>query len=159
LQFFQIFQSKWGDTYHGTTIISLDQIKKAEAELNFHFPQIYFDCITKIGIFDTAMDLLDQIVDQKLHIHDLAEMAHPKDIPEDMQGWQEAGMPEGLIPFAKDCMGNAFCFAQEEAGGQRKNDLSVYFFDHDLDEVELEANSFVAWIESFNAVVPTKQEV
>jgi SMI1 / KNR4 family (SUKH-1) len=72
---------------------------------------------------------------------------------------QDAGMPEGLIPFAQDSMGNKFCFAQDEATGERKMDLGIYFFDHDLDEVFLEANSFAEWIESYTAIIPIKHAI
>ncbi len=69
-----------------------------------------------------------------------------------MRGWQEAGMPEGLVPIAKDCMGNLFCFDLDDGQEIRKLDGPVYFWDHDFNEVQHEAASFETWIGKYNSL-------
>ena len=154
VQSYQSFLDRWCDTYHGVEKVTLDEVIKAERDLAFKFPQFYLDCVTQLGVSGTSAALLDQIVDRNLSIRDISELHHPNKIFENMRGWQSAGMPDGLIPIASDCMGNSFCFDADDGKIERATDAKIYFFDHDSNEieVELEAETFASWIAGFNAI-------
>jgi len=60
-------------------------------------------------------------------------------------------MPEELVAFATDCMGNLFCFpAESDASGEPP----VFFFNHDDRTLDVIAPSFTRWIEEFCGVAP-----
>jgi SMI1 / KNR4 family (SUKH-1) len=153
MQFYKDFLMCWGYTPHK---VSTRVLERVETNLQFKFPKIYFDCVNKIGIFGTTLNLLSQIVEQNIAIHDLSEMIHPNKIAATMKGWQEAGMPEGLIPIGNDCGGNLFCFDLDDGMPARLDEAPIYFFDHDFDEINLESKSFEEWISSFNSIESLK---
>jgi SMI1-KNR4 cell-wall len=140
------FYALWGENYHSPVKFTPGKLAAVEGKLGFLFPQSYVRAIGTCGAFSTRAVLLDTIVDRNLNMRDINEFLEPTEIGEVMLGWREAGMPEGLVPFAKDCMGNFFCFNKEDGQAVRKADCPIYSWDHDFNAVDLEASSFEAWI-------------
>jgi len=149
---FARFQEIWGSDYAPPVKMTPNELAVVERSLGFLFPQIYVDAIGRCGAFSARSELLDLIVDRHLDLRDVDEFFNPSEIRDTMLGWREAGMPEGLIPIAKDCMGNLFGFDEEDGQTARMPDSAVYFWDHDLNEVYHEAEGFDAWIGRYNSL-------
>jgi hypothetical protein len=138
----------WCREHYKPRRISLKAIEKIEAELGFTFPPYYREAMIYYGSSDVSIALLDAIVDGNLNLRDVSEIIRPSKIQSEMSGWQKAGMPQHLVPFARDCSGSLFCFSKNdkpEPGG----DIPVHYFDHDFHEVDIEADSFEDWIKGF----------
>jgi hypothetical protein len=58
-------------------------------------------------------------------------------------------MPDDLIGFGNDSMGNMFCFKKLNPNSERPDDLSIWFFEHDFNEVSRISESFNSWLESY----------
>ncbi len=147
------FVSAWSFP-EDTLPVPMESLVRAEKVARIQFPSVYIDAMTLHGPCSARIELLDLITDNNLNLRDVSDFINPDEIAETMRGWDEAGLPEGLVPFAKDCMGNLFCFAATEASAERQGDSPVYFWDHDYHEVEQETDSFVLWLERFNALAP-----
>lgn len=146
------FYDRWGETYHPAVKPSLAHIADVEKQLGFAFPAVYVGAVTQTGTFSVRVALLDEIVDQRLDLRDISEVLNIGEIHETMSGWREAGMPKEMIPFASDSMGNIFAFDARDSLGGRRPDCPIYFWDHDFDEVSLEASGFDEWIAKYNAI-------
>ncbi len=101
------FYALWGSDYHTPVRPTPDELGTVERELGFHFPQAYLNALGTHGAFSTVGALLDIIVDRNIPMRDLSELFVPNEIRETMLGWQEAGLPKGLVTIAKDCGGSA----------------------------------------------------
>lgn len=142
------FLDMWCRDHYKPRKTSTNAIKKIEAELKFVFPPRYREAMTSYGSSGVSIALLSAIVDLNLNLRDVSEITRPLKIQSEMKGWQNAGMPQHLVPFASDCSGNLFCFSRNDKP-DLAGEVPVHFFDHDFDEVELEADSFEDWIKGF----------
>lgn len=61
------------------------------------------------------------------------------------EAWREMGLPDDMIAFASDCMGNLFAFD----GVPLNSNSGVWFFDHETGETALVAPSFKDWIQQY----------
>jgi cell wall assembly regulator SMI1 len=142
------FVNLWCKGHYKPRKISRNKIEMVEAELSFKFPPSYREAMISHGSTDVMISLLDTIVDQNLNLRDVSEIFQPTKIYDTMVGWQDAGMPKHLIPIAKDCAGNLFCFSAQDTPDSSQ-EIPIHFFDHDFDEVELEADSFEEWVKAY----------
>ncbi len=124
---------------------SLDEIHQIEIELNTVLPQSYIDFMTEYGEA-YAPSLLSLIVEEDSELHDLQNITTIKDTIEGTKMYWSGGMPDDLIGFGNDSMGNMFCFKKYDQKSERPNDLPVYFFDHDFVKVSKISNSFDSWL-------------
>lgn len=125
-------------------------IQKLESTLGIRLPNCYVYLITKYGDL-YAPNLLDAIVEKELELNDIQNFLLPNQILEDTKAYEIAGMPEGYLAFASDCMGNMFCFKIDECKRQL-NEPSIWFFDHDFVEIESIANNFNEWLGNYVVV-------
>jgi len=52
-------------------------------------------------------------------MRDVSDFLRPSEMVTVTEDWRDMGLPEELVAFAADCMGNLFCFsAKAGAGGQ-----------------------------------------
>lgn len=131
--------------------VSEAELESAEGRLQTRLPADYRDAVLQFGLPRPTIDLLDAIVDRELDLNDLSDFLSPAEIVAVTEDWRDLGLPEELVAFATDCMGNLFCFPTEaDAGGE----VPVFFFDHDDRTVDAIAPTFTRWIEEFCAVAP-----
>ena len=127
---------------------SLDEIHQIEIELNTVLPQSYIDFMTEYGEA-YAPSLLTLIVEEDSELHDLQNITTIKDTIEGTKMYWSGGMPDDLIGFGNDSMGNMFCFKKYDQKSERPNDLPVYFFDHDFVKVIKISDSFDSWLRDY----------
>jgi SMI1 / KNR4 family (SUKH-1) len=136
----------------------------ALAEVERHFGAALSDAykreVLAHGLPRPRRALLTSIVDRELDIHDVENFYNPAEIIEFTRGWRSAGMAEDLIAFASDCMGNQHCFRLSKGILQKEIVVrpEIWFFDHDLVEVDLEASDFDAWINRYCEIEPVPEE-
>ena len=72
-----------------------------------------------------------------------------KDTIEGTKMYWSGGMPDDLIGFGNDSMGNMFCFKKLPPDSKRPDDLPVWIFDHDFNKVSQISDSFDKWLKAF----------
>lgn len=145
------FVALWTHPAHVPARVSRDDLEGVERRLQSQLPREYKDAILAFGLPQPTIDLLNSICDRELDLRDVSDFLGPDEMVEVASEWRDLGLPEELVAFATDCMGNLFCFATEAgAGGVQP----VFFWDHDSKEVDIVAPSFSRWIEDFCSVAP-----
>lgn len=71
-------------------------------------------------------------------------MQLPSEMIEQTKMYIQAGMPEGFLGFASDCMGSVFCFKVSEI--LNSEGAGIWFFDHDFCEIEKINENFNEWL-------------
>ena len=145
------FISLWTHPDCGPAPISLDDVQSLERRLQTQLPSDYKDAILEFGLPRPTIELLDAICDRQLDLRDVSEFLGPDEIVEETREWRDLGLPEELFAFAKDCMGNLFCFPSDPNGDAVR---PVFFWDHDSKEVDTVASSFSGWIDDYCRVAP-----
>ena len=145
------FIALWTHPEHTPDPVSEDDLDDAEGRLQTRLPTDYRNAVLQLGLPRPTIELLDAIVDRELDLRDLSEFLSPAEIVSVTQDWRDLGLPEELVAFATDCMGNLFCFPMQADGG---GEVPVFFFDHDERTVDVIASSFTRWIEEFCRVAP-----
>ncbi len=131
--------------------MSEGELERAEVRLQTRLPADYRNAVLELGLPRPTIELLDAIVDRELDLRDASEFLSPTEIVAVTEDWRDLGLPEELVAFATDCMGNLFCFPTE---ADAEGAVPVFFFNHDDRTVDVIAPSFTRWIEEFCAVVP-----
>jgi hypothetical protein len=117
----------------------LDAIEQA---LNTKLPAAYRQFMMRFGVVYTP-SILDEVADERLGFPDIQEFIKPAHVIRDTKSYWAAGMPEDVIGFASDCMGNMIGFRRQTVAC---DDAPVVFFDHDYVEVSEIAPSFDAYL-------------
>jgi SMI1 / KNR4 family (SUKH-1) len=114
------------------------QIDTIEAALDTKLPAAYRQFMTRYGAVHTP-GILDEIADRNIEHSDVQDFLEPQQAIEDTKLYWSAGMPQGVIGIASDCMGNMIGFHRQSTP---TDDAPVVFFDHDFVEVYELASSF-----------------
>ena len=149
-----LFLAKWVHADYPPSPVSLEQLEEVEHQLGVRFPESYRKAVLEVGLLSPTLALLDAIVERELDIHCLGDFYPPAEIGEQTLAWRELGMPEQLIAFAGDPMGNMFCFDRDRLRSGAADCGTIFFFDHDFGIVEPIAPNFNAWIDAFADVEP-----
>lgn len=145
------FIALWTHPDYAPAAVSEEELEGAERRLLTRLPADYRNAVLEFGLPQPTIELLDAIVDRELDLRDVSDFLNPAEMVTVSEDWRDLGLPEELVAFATDCMGNLFCFLDEaDASGERP----VFFFDHDSKEVEVIATSFSHWIDHFCGVEP-----
>lgn len=139
------FIARWADPDYPPKPLSDEALKAVEARFGFAFPADYRQAILRVGLVSPTIALLDAIDDGGLEMADLSELLDPAGMVARTEDWRDMGLPDELVTFGSDCMGNLFCFRTD--GGP-----AIVFFDHDFGTTEEIAPSFTAWIDRFCAI-------
>lgn len=145
------FIALWTHPDYASDPVSDGDLERAEGSLQTRLPTDYRNAILQLGLPRPTIELLDAIVDRELDLRDVSDFLSPAELVSVTDDWRDLGLPEELVAFATDCMGNLFCFPTEADDG---GEVSVFFFDHDEMTVEVIAPSFTKWIEAFCGVAP-----
>jgi hypothetical protein len=148
---FNRFITLWTHPDYPPHAVSEDELSQAEVRLQTKLPAEYRNAILQFGLPRPTIQLLDTIVDRELDLRDVSDFLSPTDLVAVTEDWREMGLPEGLVAFATDCMGNLFCFPTE---GGTEAEGSIVFFDHDDQTVDLIAPSFIQWVDEFCGLAP-----
>lgn len=127
------------------------ELERVESRLATRLPADYRSAVLQFGLPSPTIELLDAVTDRQIALSCVSDFLDPAEMVAATEDWRALGLPEELVAFATDCMGNLFCFpAAAEAAGE----ASVFFFDHDERSVEEVAPSFTRWINDFCEVAP-----
>lgn len=145
------FISLWTHPESTPDPVGEDELDAVEARLRTRLPADYREAMIQSGLPRLTIDLLGTIVDRQLDVRDVNDFLPPAEIVTLTEAWRELGLPEELVAFATDCVGNLYCFPTGETEGRSQ---PVFFFDHENREVEAVAPSFAAWIDEFCGLSP-----
>jgi hypothetical protein len=145
------FISLWTHPDYIPERVDAGALESAERRLRTRLPSDYRDAILEFGLPRPTIKLLDAICDRELDQHDVSEFLGPEEIIEATEGWRDLGLPEELVAFATDCMGNLFCFPVDQNASSRQ---PVFLWDHDSKAVDTVASSFSAWMDDFCRIAP-----
>ena len=143
-QFVARFHSSSGGPPRPQTDAELDFV---EAALDTKLPVAYREFMTRFGTVHTPC-VLDEISESGLDHPDVQDFLVTNEVVENTKGYWSAGMPDDVIGFASDCMGNMIGFRRSR---ERRDDASVVFFDHDYVEVSEIASSFDEFLDWYLA--------
>lgn len=144
-----LFVKNWGSKSAMVPIKGSD-IKELEDKLDAFLPDSYKYLISTYGLVHTP-NVLTKICDLNSDLSEVQDFLSLEDIFSLSTLYEMSGMPKGHILFASDCKGNMFCFKLTDCGSQ-KTDLPLWFFDYDLCTVTKVSDSFIGWLEQFNAL-------
>ncbi len=145
------FVALWTHPDYPPDVVTEGQLANAEGRLQFRLPKDYRSAVIQYGLPRPSIELFDAIVERDLDLRDVGDFLSPAELVSVTEDWRDLGLPEELVAFATDCMGNLFCFSSEpNADGP----VPVLFFDHDDRTVEVIASSFTRWIDGFCGVEP-----
>ncbi|MDC7675057.1 SMI1/KNR4 family protein [Asticcacaulis machinosus] len=116
---------------------------EAASDLRFNFPPEYEAVVTEVGLLSATGDLLEAALQKDTDFPVVSDFFKPADIISTTKNWQSIGLPNDLIAFASDDLGNLFCFRRDGRSG-------VWFYNHDFDEVSKVSASFGAWLDTQN---------
>lgn len=131
--------------------VSATDLEGVERRLETQLPSDYKDAILQFGLPRPSIDLLDAICDRELDVRDVSDFLGPKEVVQVTEDWRDLGLPDELVAFATDCMGNLFCFPTDLNSDREQ---PVFFWNHDSKQVDTVASSFTRWIEDFCRLSP-----
>ena len=127
--------------------VSESDLRRVETLYGIIFPASYRTSILVLGAPSTSIALLDTIAENDIDLADISEFLTPNEIMDSTDTWREMGLPQNLVAFASDCMGNLFAF--DQAGSPE-----ISLFSHDSAEVEQVGASFDAWLARYCELPP-----
>jgi hypothetical protein len=147
----QLFVSKF---HQGNTLLpaSAAGVQLAEQEFATVLPQSYVTFLQTYGPVVTPT-LLSIIVEGGHNLWDVMSFFSIEEVVEDTKNYWKAGMPNVLIGFASDSMGNLFCFRRLTPDSNRIDDAEIWFFDHEFCSNKKIADGFDAWLLSYTQLV------
>jgi hypothetical protein len=148
---FSRFISLWTSPNSAPDLVAEDELARTEECLRTRFPADYRNAVLEFGLPRPTIALLDAIVDRQLGLRDVSDFLRPAEIVTATEDWRELGLPEELVAFATDCMGNLFCFTTRPDASDK---LPVVFFDHDDHTADVIAPTFDRWIDEFCDIAP-----
>ena len=145
------FISLWMHPTSIADVVTEDELARAEGRLQTRLPADYRNALLEFGLPRPTIELLNAIVNRQLGLRDVSDFLTPAEMVTVTEDWRDLGLPEGLMAFATDCMGNLFCFPTQTDASDK---LPVVFFDHDDHSADVIAPSFDRWIDEFCGIAP-----
>lgn len=126
------------------------EVCELEAATQAKLPEAHAYLVTEFGDVYSP-NLLDSIVGGDVDLNDVQSFLLPKQMAEVTREYEEAGMPEGYLAFASDCMGNLFCFKLEDCR-MASNEPPIWFFDHDFVSMDVVAKNYQDWLARYQCL-------
>lgn len=139
------FASKWSHPDNAPKPILPADLEHAETQLGGRLPDEYRVALLNLGLPRPTGALLHSICEEGADFADVSEFFTADEMIASTEAWREMGLPDSMIAFASDCMGNLFAFD----GSAKTQGSEVWFFDHDTGQTSLAAPSFARWIQQF----------
>lgn len=139
------FASKWSHPEYPPEPVLAADLARAEELLGGSVPADYRDAIVGIGLPRPTGALLHSVCEEQADFADVADFLSAGEMISSTQTWREMGLPEDMIAFASDSMGNLFAFDSAPLNPSS----GVWFFDHETGETALVAPSFEDWIQQY----------
>jgi len=130
--------------------ISLEDISVVEEKLNLLLPDAYQYLLSTYGLVHSP-NVLTKVCDLNVPVAEVQDFLSLDDVISLSKLYEMTGMPKGHVLFASDCKGNMFCFKESDCVSKHP-DLPVWIFDQRACTVNKVSNSFIEWLEGFNAL-------
>lgn len=143
----QRFVDQWTHPSYRASPVAASDLQLVEDSLSIQLPAPFRHFLISHGPVAARIGLLDTIVDLELDVDDLNEFHSPDEIVSETLAWREMGLPAGHIAFARDSMGNLFCFNCPLPAPQCTDEIWV--FDHETGDLESTGLGFVDWLEVY----------
>ena len=146
-----------------SALIPEEALSQAEVELQTLFPASFVGFAKRVGAIFTP-GILDLVTGGESEVappdasFDVQNFFTAEEIIDTTRTYHDGGMDPWFIAIASDCMGNVFGFRQHR-DSPRLDDAALMVFDHDFNKVDLEAESFDAWLTSFLRMKEETQQV
>ena len=150
----QQFADKWTHPESPTEPVTDDALRATEEYFGMRLPEDYRQNVLQTGLPRPTIALLDAIVERSLSLADVSHFCSPAEMIEDTLDWRDINLPERFIVFARDCMGNMFCFDADRLRSNAPDAASIWYVDHDDGAAKQVAPSFDSWISAFCDVEP-----
>tara|TARA_B110000091_G_scaffold71482_1_gene78855 strand:- start:3 stop:452 length:450 start_codon:yes stop_codon:yes gene_type:complete len=144
-----LFVKNWGSK-NAMTPISNHDIEALESKLKIFLPDSYKYLLSTYGLVHSP-NVLTKICDLQANISEVQDFLSLEDVYSLSKLYEMSGMPKGHVLFASDCKGNMFCFKLADCV-TKQIDIPVWFFDYDLSTVNKVSNTFIDWLDQFNAL-------
>lgn len=130
--------------------INHGDITELEEKLAAYLPDSYKYLLTNYGLVHSP-NVLTKICDLNVEIAEVQDFLSLEDVYSLSNLYEMSGMPKGHILFASDCKGNMFCFKKSDCSN-KQSDTAVWFYNHDACTINKVSNTFIEWLEEFNAL-------
>lgn len=144
-----LFVKNWSSKNAMTPIKGHD-IAELESKLNIFLPDSYKYLLSTYGLVHTP-NVLTKVCDLGSDISEVQDFLSLDDVDSLSKLYEMGGMPKGYVLFASDCKGNMFCFKLANCI-HNQIDIPVWFFNYDLCTIKKVSNSFIGWLDGFNAL-------
>lgn len=144
----EIFLSHWGADITPSSE-SKKELSTLESTIQSPLPTA-FKQLTHASHKLFCPAISSQISCRDLEMYDVQDFIALDEILRETHAHEQAGMPEGHLAFAYDCMGNVICFKKDEL---KKGVESVHIFDHTYNEMREVSENFEAWLKTFNDLI------
>ena len=145
------FISLWTHPDYAPIAVSAAELEGVERRLQTQLPSDYKDAVLEFGLPRPTIEFLDAICGLDPELAAVGDFLGPTEIVEVTENWRDLGLPDELLAFATDGIGNLFCFSSDSDGASAQ---PVFLWDHDSEEVQTVASSFDDWIEGFCRLQP-----
>ncbi|KPA20803.1 SMI1 / KNR4 family protein [Shimia sp. SK013] len=159
----QVFADRWSVPNYPPEKVFRPELVGLEAEIGVRLPEDDLQQVLSTGLPRPTTDLWDW-VDKRSFWNRLSErtgwkvlllfateVPHISDFfspPEVLQAlnWRGRGMPDRLVPFANDSLGNLICFSYPDISNGEPTMPSVVIWDHEFGQVEALAENFTEFL-------------
>jgi len=143
------FVENWGSK--ATMVpINFQELLVVEEKLSLFLPEAYRYLLSTYGLVHSP-NVLTKICDLNEPVSAVQDFLNLEDVISLSKLYEMSGMPKGHVLFASDCQGNMFCFKASDCISKQP-DLPVWIFDQAACSVNKVADSFIEWLEGFNAL-------
>ena len=153
----QQFTEKWTHPEYPPDRVTEDELRAVEEHFDVRLPNDYRQSVLETGLPRPTIALLDAIVAGDVDLADASDFHSPTEMIQGTEDSHSVGLPQHLIAFADDCMGNMFCFDIERLRSNAPDAASIWFYDHDFGTVDQIAPNFDTWIAAFCDVEPSPE--
>jgi hypothetical protein len=149
---FRDFVEKWTHPDYRPMPETESSLARLERQFALKLPIAYRHYMLRFGSGGTTKSLLHSIAERALEVNDVSEIHSVEKVIELTKAWRDQGLPIDYVAIASDCAGNEFCLQVSDCQTEGQQDAAIWFFDHDFQTVEKEADSFVHWLRALTMV-------
>ncbi len=141
------FMQNW-PAINSLKAIDTSYLAEVEEKLSITLPDSYKYLLANYGLLHSP-NVMTKTCDLSVDVSQVQDFFNLADVAALSELYQLTGMLDGYIIFAADCDGNMFCFSRAECQSA-SDDVAVFIANSIVSEVNKIAESFTAWLLTFN---------
>ena len=144
----ELYQTFVGYFQEGQSVRAAEaDVRNLEQSLHISLPQSYRSFIMGHGAIKTP-SIFTLAFDSESELKDVLEIIPFIEVAKFAHQPTPGGMPEGLLVYANDSLGNLFCFKRSLMAAP-SDDSGVWFFDHEYCKTKKLFDSFDSWLTEY----------